>query len=392
MAFMTAMTECISGCNLATLAVNRAFWERRARLLVARCSTTERIKVMQNKREPKRRVVVVWVALLIVGVGVDSLQAFDIPHVGSGFPGVLRTTGDLLLIRQPTGFEVFFLENPAEPEFMARYSDARKTSDFEVTGNMVVLIDSYDLSDGQLIVVSIDEPGYPIEVSRLGIGTSGHKAVGVEPSGAWTADGDAGSLHHIDLSDPANPVEIGFHHDVQARDVLRWRDYLLVGAGRFEVRESGANGDLGVVSSVMLRGGARGVAVSGDVAIVQELQIQVTPTWNSIWSISLLDLTDPTHPVVINEWPETVNDRFVDVDFGCRRAVIASSERGIAFPSIAPPYPLGDLDFVPLSSPPVGLTTFDRYAYVLTEDGRLNVLEVPGCRAATYKPDVDDRR
>jgi hypothetical protein len=345
---------------------------------------------MENRRESKRVVGAVWVALLIVGVGVESLQAFDIPDVGTGFAGVLRTTGDLLLIRQPAGFEVFSLEDPVEPAFIARYSGARKTSDFEVIENMVVLIDSYDLGDGQLIVVSIDEPGHPVEVSRLGIGTSGHNALGVEPFGAWTVDGNAGSLHHIDLSDPASPVEVGFYYDVQARDVLRWKDYLIVGASRFEIRESGANGDIGVVSSVALRGGTRGIAISGDVAIVQGLRNQIT--WDSIVSVSLLDLSDPTHPVVVTEWPETVNDRFMDVDFGCRRAVIASRDRGIAFPSIGRPYPLGDLDFVPLSSPPVGLATFDRYTYVLTEDGRLNVLEIPGCRAATHKPDVENRR
>lgn len=326
-----------------------------------------------------RRVIAV-IAVLGLTLTASHGETFHIPEIGHGLPGIVEVAGDLLLIRQPTGFVVLSLADPSRPVPVGEFAGAARTRDLGVDGSLVLLIEPGPELAGDLVVVSLADPTHPVEVSRLPIGYSAHVALAAEPSGAWTVDGDALSLHHIDLGDPERPVEDAFHYNTQAWDIRSWRGHLIVVGPimGLAVREVGSEGSLTPVGDVPLWANPNGIAVRGGLAAVR----MMTPwigSWGGSERLGLVDLGDPEEPELLHLWPESTDDFYVDLAFGCRRLIVASHQQGVAFVDLRNPRRPGPLEFTELDSPPVAVDAGRGHAYVLTADGRLVVLPIPGC-------------
>lgn len=339
-------------------------------------------------KRPRRRTVVSTFWLIVLTSTISVAGTYEIPDSGWGLPGIVRVTGQLLLIRQPTGFEVLSLADPSNPSVLGEYNEAQETTDLELDGSMVILTDIGPTLAGRLILVSLADPSSPVEVSRLGIGFSAHVALAAEPAGAWTVDGDALSLHHFDLTDPEHPFEDAYHYDSQAWDILSWgRNLLVCGPSALEISEVGDRGSLTPLGAVPLPPGMpNGVAVRGRLAAVRST-VHTAPMGGGYFRLGLVDLTNPNQPELLHEWPDAFSDRFVDFAFGRRSLVVASGERGLAIADIRDPTHPGPLEFVRPDLDVVGLDTGYGRVYVLTAEGELVVVPLPGCwRDPVEKP------
>lgn len=155
-------------------------------------------------------------------------------------PGVIgaRFRDGIMYVTSTSGLTTWNVSDPANPVSLGRLALPHfENEDVEIGGNILLISNDAAESRGVLYVVDITDPAKPALKSQLdmggyaGIGGPGHTASCVADCRyAWVSDG--GGIKVIDLTDPADPKDLGTAgvatgglvvHDVQRDgDGLYW--------------------------------------------------------------------------------------------------------------------------------------------------------------------------
>jgi len=163
-----------------------------------------------------------WVADISDPAAINILSSYELP--GWHWPGRLYYSEGLVYIANGADVEMVDVSDPYAPAFAGRYTtpDGADVNEVFVIGSYAYVLTGGDPT-GRLRVVDVSDPADPEEVGncatagdarRLFVAqvssgrSSGPEAAGATTTIAYVADGAAG-LRLIDVTNPAAPMEVG---------------------------------------------------------------------------------------------------------------------------------------------------------------------------------------
>jgi len=239
-----------------------------------------------------------------------------------------------------------------------------------------------DGEDGGLRVVDVSDPANPTEVGFYD--TPGY-AYGVAVAGgyAYVADGEDGGLRVVDVSDPTNPAEVGFCDTLEndsARDVAVVGEYAyVVGHRHFLFFDSGwlLVADISNPASPIEAGFyetpeiANGVAVAGGYAFVA----------NGDVGLLVVDVSNPANPTEVGFYDTPGSAQGVAVAEGY--AYVADERGGLQVVDVSTPSNPTQVGFYDTPWSAYGVAVTGDYAYVADGYSGLRVVDVSGPSSPT---------
>lgn len=129
-----------------------------------------------------------------------------IPGGSSGGPRHCAVAGNLLFVPYRSGsklLKIYDIWNPTQPESLCFYEIGVSADDVAVRFPYAHVVGS------QYIVLDVSNPSEPHEVARRPLYDYG-QSVALDGNHAYVAEGFSG-VREYDVSDPTNPVEVGFY-------------------------------------------------------------------------------------------------------------------------------------------------------------------------------------
>ena len=207
-----------------------------------------------------------------------------------------------------------------EPQFIARLASGIP-HDVALQGNY-----AYVAAQGALIIFDISNPSNPVQVGFYDTPGSA-EGVAVSGSYAYVADWDQG-LRVIDISDPENPVEVGSRvtpGTAYGVDVSGSYAYVADHGAGITVIDVSTPANPTVADTYDTSGFAWDVAVSGDYAYVAD----------SFGGLLMLDITSPTGVAQVDSCP--ASNRVLDVAVSGSYAYVADGTAGLRVHEITDP-------------------------------------------------------
>ena len=263
-----------------------------------------------------------------------------------------------------------------DEEFLMDKNLLRKTTKRAAKGKNVTLISrlpygscyalfvkdniAYFGNSDYLEIVGISDPSNPEEISKVLL-PSVVRGVYVSGNYAYVAATEKGGLRILDVSNPSNPVEVGFYDTWDVRGVYVSGDYAYVAAGNFIILDVSNPSNPVKVWSYDTEGVASGVYVSGDHAYVAAEK----------GGLRVIDVSNPSNPVEVGFCDTEGEAREVYVSSGY--AYVADDFNGLRVIDVSNPSNPVEVGFYDNSNTR-GVYVSGNYAYVAT--GGFTILDV----------------
>lgn len=217
-----------------------------------------------------------------------------------------------------------------------------------------------------LRVIDLSDPAQPDEVGFTY--TAGSPvSVAVAGSHAYVADGF--SLAVIDVSDPAKPVEVGWYQtpgDAQGVAVVGSFAYVADGSSGLrviDVSDPANPSEVGFYHNPMPGHDFHEIAVAGNYAYITG--------FNGLW---VIDVSDPMHPAEVGFWPAYLAEGG-DLTLNGDYAFITNGADGLRIIDVFDPAQPREAGFYDTPGSASGVAVVGNYAYVADGSGGLIILD-----------------
>jgi hypothetical protein len=274
-----------------------------------------------------------------------------------GYVYSVEIAGDHAYISTTTGLLVLDISDPANLTPVGEQSVSSVGLDVAVAGDYALVANNVSIE-----VFDISDPTNPIPAGSC---TTPQGAYGLEVCGdyVYVANADAG-VSVLDISDPTGPVLIKTLPVAgNAQRLTIAGDHAFVPAGDLLVLKITDRIDPYLAGSQAL-GQATRTAIAGDYAFVA----------NGLAGLGVMDVTDPTNPVVVGtlDTPGSANALAVAGD--C--AYIADGDSGFYVADITDPLGATYLGDCAIAGTAWDVALAGNHAYVATDDAGLQVIDI----------------
>ena len=261
----------------------------------------------------------------------------------------------------------------APPLLLGAYDTPGKALGLALRGDYLYIADG---EAGGLRVVNVTDPTAPKETGALDTPNWARNVV-VRDQYAYVADQQSG-LHVVDVSNPASPARVGVYDTPwNANDVALAGDYAFVtdGGAGLQVVDVSDPASPEQVNTVYVGGYAAAVAIASDHMYVAYYE-SYAPLDAS--GLLIVDISDPLNPVTEGRYAmsgelfEGSKDVAVVGDY----AYVANSVSGLHIVDVSNPASPVEVGGCSLPGEPTGLSLNGGYAFVAAGDAGLRIVDV----------------